>query len=571
MHPGQLTGPADVHKPGGAASRLAQVSAQLIALAPVGCAALYLLWIVAHFPRIISDIRLNPDASWAPVLARDLGTGRPGGHILVGTASHFATIWLLVLTRGFPFRDALWDVAPFVTFLVGLGIVAWAGRRIAGTWPALLIVAIGLSVTAPVLLTVMSAGNHGATYVADGVLAAFLVFWTTRSRDRVGWARVAVVVVTILVGTTLVSDPLFLPSGLGPFLGAPVALFAVTRNRKNAGVALVTMGITAASVVLALVVNLWMQSLGFQRTYETGGYKVAPGRVAVVNFQIFGHQLLELSNSAYSTQRSVVSHAAYIVMALFVAGALVVPFVLLARCLRTKRQWSNGIDEARFLYVAYWVLSGLAVCVAFSFSAFAEGPSDTSRYVSPAIFALAATAPVWAARADWRRVLVALGATLFCLLSIAGRQRLFAYEIAFARAGRQGPNAIAFLESQGVTNGYTDYFDSHPLTLQADMRVHFYPVIACRTPVSHRLCPFFVNTRTNWYVPRPGTRTFLLFDPATSVVISASPTADLGRPMVVRRFGQLYVYIYGYDVASKFAPPCPADSANQYFCPKYAG
>ncbi|GAC1364046.1 MAG: hypothetical protein NVSMB32_06180 [Actinomycetota bacterium] len=542
----------------------------LIGLIPLVCAGAYLVFLLAHFPRLIADVNLNPDASWAPVLARDLVNSHRGGHILVGAASHFTTIWFLALTTWVPFRTALWDVAPFLTFLAGLGLVAWACRRIAGTWSALATIAIGVSATASVVLTVMSEGIHGHTFFVDGALAAFLVFWATRAPGQAWQGRIAVVVMIVLAGTTVASDSLFLPSGLGPLVGAAVALWVVVRDRRTARVALLAGGMAAASVVLALGVNRAMSVLGFERTFERSGYALAARPVALANLRLFTRQLLALGNASFTLHPHGGGEMVHAFMALVVAGAVVLPFALLLRSMLTTRRWApDGPEQARFLYLAFWILSGVATCAAVSLTAFAEGPSDSSRYVAPAFFALAATVPVWAARLGWRRVVLSLGVGLFCLLSLTGRNGLFIYETVFgqnAHTAQQRPQAIAFLESQGVTEGYTGYWDSHPVTLLADMRVHFYPVIACRTPASARLCPFFVNTRTDWYAPRPGTRTFILYDASNAPIIASAPTPDLGTAAITRQFGSLTVSIYDYDVAARFARPCPVGASNQFFC-----
>jgi hypothetical protein len=221
----------------------------------------------------------------------------------------------------------------------------------------------------------------------------------------------------------------------------------------------------------------------------------------------------------------------------------------------------------------------VAVAAAFSVTSFADGPSDPSRYVIPAFLALAAVVPVFTARADrrrspaggdrllagGRRITVAVGVTMFGVLGFFNVGQSLQYvEAGFVQTAHQGPAVVDFLERQGVTTGYTGYFDSHPLTLESDMHVHFYPVVACRAPVSPRLCPLYVNARTNWYVPRPATRTFLLFDARTPPSVGSPPTPDLGSPALVRRFGALVVYLYDYDVATRFAPACPTGTLT---CP----
>jgi hypothetical protein len=569
---GHQPGPVDGAAGARGSSRLLQRFLQLVGVVPLGCAAVYLVVVIADFPRIIADVHLNPDASWAPVLVRDLAANHGGGHILVGAASQYVAIWFLVLTRWAPFRAGLWNVAPFLTYLLGLGFVAWAVRRIAGWWPALMTFALGAGANFVLLLTVMSEGIHGETYFADCVMAAFGVYWATRSPGSVWRCRVVAVGVILLAGATLSSDTLFLATGLGPFLGAAIALWLVTRDRRRGRMAALAMCMTAASAIVAVGLDAWMNALGFRRTYETGGYALVSSHVAQSNVAKFARQLRDLANGSTAAHASPVVDTSHTVMAVLLVAAIVLPFLLLAQTLRTRAEWSSGTgtDEARFLFVAFWVLSGVAICAAFSLTAFADGPSDPSRYVAPAFFALAATAPVWAERFGWRRLVMAAAVTLFCVLSITERQGLFEYGTAFHQTAAQGPKVIAFLESQGINTGYTGYFDSHPLTLQSDLRVHFYPVGNCRAPASPNLCPFYVNVRTDWYVPRPGVRTFVLFDAMTPADVAALPGADLGKPVAARQFGALYVFVYDYDVASRFDPPCPAAAANPLSCPSKA-
>jgi len=136
----------------------------------------YLLWLIAQFSRIIDAVNLNPDAAWAPVLALEGKSGPEGGFILVGEANHVTTIWFLMATRSLPFRSVIWEWAPFLTFLGGLGLIAWACWKVAGRWAALLALSIGVAATPAVLLTALPEGIHGLTFFADAILAAFLVF-----------------------------------------------------------------------------------------------------------------------------------------------------------------------------------------------------------------------------------------------------------------------------------------------------------------------------------------------------------------------------------------------------------
>ncbi|HVL51959.1 MAG TPA: hypothetical protein VM754_10720, partial [Actinomycetota bacterium] len=205
--------PAPAPAEGGPALRKAS-PVWLLAWFPMMLAAGYTGWLVAQFDRVMRVIHVNPDAAWAPVLVADMATGTSGGKIFVGEASHLTTIWFLMLTRSFPFRDVLWDWAPFLTFLAGLGLTAWACKRVAGVWPAMLTLALGASATATVILTVMAAGIRGNTFFAVSFLAFALVRLGETGAGRLKTAGMWALVV-LVAGSTLASDPLFLAVGLG--------------------------------------------------------------------------------------------------------------------------------------------------------------------------------------------------------------------------------------------------------------------------------------------------------------------------------------------------------------------
>lgn len=535
---------------------------------PLACSAVYLLWLVGRFPRVVDAINLNPDASWAPVLARDLASGPKGGFIFVGQASHLTTIWFLMATRPLPFRDVIWDWAPFVAFLAGLGLIAWACWKAVGQWAALLSLSIGAAATPTMLLPLFAEGIHGHTFFADAVLAAFLVFHVTRWRDVGPRVRVMASVLMVLVaGTTIASDPLFIVSGLLPFWVTSGVLWFTHRTRRNKGFAALATVLAGSSVLLAAVIARWMSAYGFRKTYANEGYLLASRDQVVRNVKTFRDHLLTLGNGYFQARPAGLLGLGAVAMALFLCAAVVFTIVLTLR-LVLKRRRDDGEDQPVLTYVVFWMASGLGVFGAFSLSTFAAGPSDTSRYVIPAFYALAATVPVLGRRSWWPRVAAAAGATLFSVLSIAGRNEMFVYrEYYFLRSmDRDAARVLSFLDSEQVTRGYTGYLTSHYLTYKSDLKVHLYPVITCRQPVSTALCPFSVNTRTAWYQPERGVRSFVLFDAAGPSLISPAPPPDLGGPAAVGHFGDLFVFVYDYDVAARFAPGCPLGSAA-FTCP----
>lgn len=536
---------------------------------PVALASGYLIWLVANFPRIVKAIELDPDAAWAPVLALDLASGPEGGLVYVGEASHYTTIWLLTATRGLPVRDLLWEAAPFALFLLGLAFTAWAIWRSAGRCAALLGLSIGVCAGAPILLTVMSEGRHGHTFFTSAVLAAFLVLQYSRPGGEryqgrysplLRWLSAAVLVA--LAGSTLASDPLLLPSGILPFLLAPLAIALVDRTPRNRELAAMAAVIGVLTILTAFLLGRWMHAGGFRKTYATEGYALASPAQALGNLRTFLNRTLELANGFIPGQDLDYGFRdfASIGMTMFLVAAVLIPAIRTVRKFTSDR--SVGLGEQPLpIMVAFWVMSLLGTAGAFSLSSFASGPSDNLRYVMPAFFALAAVTVVPARRPGWGRTVVVVGASLFCLLSITNRAALFQYErFPNHQAARHQAAIVSFLENEGALLGYAGYFNSHPLTYASEMRVRVYPVLACRLPVSDELCRFPVNIRTAWYQARSGVRSFLLSDHEVPDIIAARFLPEFGKPSAYRRFGNISVYVFDYDIASRLAAPCPLGS-----------
>lgn len=510
---------------------------------------------MSRFSRILDLVHLNPDSSFAPVLVSDMAAGARGGTVFVGEASHLSAIGLLYLTRHFPAREVIWDWAPYVTFLLTLGLMAWACWRVAGPWAAGMTVAVGACAEATLLLTVMAEGMRGNTFFADAAVCAYLVL----TLGHPALPRPAMVVATAalvaIAGSTVASDPLFLVAGLAPMIGAAAVVWLLVRDRRSGMLALLTLGIGGASLGVSSAIWAVARSAGFRKNYLEGGYALPDGEQMATNVRLFWRHVRTLTQSS--------SHIPLTVLVIAVA---VYAFVLLVQLGRRAGHAKDPNRPALVAYTAFWLLSALAILAAFALSSFAAGPSDTSRYVIPVFLALAAVGPLWGRRADWRRPLAAVGVGAFCVVSISARGGLF-YE-SYPGLGElryRSAEAIAYLEDQGLTHGYSGYFSSHPLTLLSGERVHVYPVVACHAPVSDTLCPFFINIRSAWFVPRPGERSFFIHDGDGSSYIFPPPAAALGRPTSTRQFGTLIVSVYDYDIASKFALPCT--NPGVFLCP----
>jgi hypothetical protein len=77
------------------------------------------------------------------------------------------------------------------------------------------------------------------------------------------------------------------------------------------------------------------------------------------------------------------------------------------------------------------------------------------------------------------------------------------------------------------------------------------PLMACPNPAGAELCPFYLVAVPSWYVPQRR-RTFLLVD-SEEPWVSSLPRG-LGKPLAAYAFGAMHMYIYPYDIASRFGP-----------------
>ncbi|MGH2773661.1 MAG: hypothetical protein ACRDIU_11080, partial [Actinomycetota bacterium] len=213
---------------------------------------MFLIFLIARFGDVLGLIYSNSDAAWAQVLIQNLAETPNRGLIKVGEAPHITTLWFLEITRRFPFRQLIWDVAPFVATLTGLAVTAWGCSKAAGRWAAGMTVLLGLTAGPAVLATTLPEGMRSHTWLANSLMAAVLVFWATRPENETIRVNIAVGLATgVFAGLTLASDPLFLITGLVPFVGAGILGWLKTRTSKQRAAALAAGGVAVVALLTA--------------------------------------------------------------------------------------------------------------------------------------------------------------------------------------------------------------------------------------------------------------------------------------------------------------------------------
>jgi hypothetical protein len=211
-----------------------------------------------------------------------------------------------------------------------------------------------------------------------------------------------------------------------------------------------------------------------------------------------------------------------------------------------RRDRHTPEQATRLAWCVFWASSAVLLSVAFIFSAIPED-LGSSRYLIGLIFAAAALVPLLGSRSTLARVAVTAAVTVYAFTGwLALAQERIGPP---ASPSDQLANAVLkFSREEHLAVGYSGYWDAAPITWAARFGVKVFPVQECDG--NQHLCGFELHIITSWYKPRPGARSFLLSDPAYPSVPSA-PTPDLGKPIAVHQIGQVMMYVYPYDIASR--------------------
>lgn len=532
---------------------------------PLAFAAVWALLLVAGLRSLVFGVYLDADLASALFIGEVWDERGDGAEVILGNYPWYSTLWFEQLTQGLPAHRQLWQVAPWIGSLIGIAALAWSTARAADRWAGA-IVAVVLACSGAGLLVFQFAGNARApTVTSVCLLGAFLVLCAQRG-GMVGGPLVhgALALALAAVGAAgFASDKLFAVAGLAPFALAGLAsLWLLDRRtaRRIAVTTTVVSGLAAAggALLLKAMEDDGVRALPLQILF-------APWEELFSNLRLLGQAQLYLFNGDFSGRTIEFSS----VLALACAVVVVAGWIAAARF---ARGWARdaivsrpaarpdgGPPAARAMHLSFWVLATTLPALAFVFSTV---PVDTlsARYVVTVGYGVATLLAVSAAGGGAAaRALLVAGACVVLTGSIASQARRDIQDnhSNFPTA-RESTPLLEFARREGVKHGYAGYWDAAPLSWQMKAEVQVYPVATC----GNGLCAFWLHRIASWYEPRPGRRSMLIVDAAQ--LRSAAPTgapAKFGRPSRVARFGQIEVYVYPYDIASRFGEGAGAPSA----------
>ncbi len=542
----RLLGPVDKTATGGS------FPFRVALLVPLVVALGYLVILGLNVRGLLYAQYWNSDTAILPFLA-ELLRAHPASAPLDGITQP-GYLQIDLWTSWLPMHRLVWKWA-FGPGLVVVAVVAagWAVARLSNRWAGLLAAALIGVVSPEVLYGYLSQTYHSSTWMGQCLLFAYAVFVLTGRTDGHPWRMVAFGVATaVVVGFWSASDPLLTLDGIVPagIATGVVAWAGGWRTHRRSVIALGSV-VLGSLVVLALTQGLLFDGQGWTRPPAAPlPLKFADGPGIVANLGLLLNGVLAVGSGRFLgatlDPRGVLLFGA----ALVSFCALIVPWVTFRRQRTVSRTTPNA---GRLFAAAYWLTVQVVLVLAFLVS---EVPADTWswRFLVPLLLAAACTVPLWAGERVRARLLVAGGSTVVLLSAVANVQA-YADQLPANVRNAQLSTLSTFLQSHGLHRGYAPYWDAFAVSWQAGGELTVLPVMDVECPNPEGVfCRGDHGTSSSFYEPEQGP-TFYVYDPGAPAPAGRPPDeARYGRPVAEYRVQGMTVYVYSYDIASRFTP-----------------
>jgi hypothetical protein len=513
-----------------------------VALMPLMALALYAVALLPRAAGLTWAAFLNSDAPAAAYQAVSLSGG---AHLALHTEL------LPMLTEGGLLRLpgghlAIQLLGPVLALLT-VGLLCRTVWRLGASWVVTLVA--GLAAGPILLWSVLFPTAHVYTFLATAALA-FTICAVADGTAR-GWT---LAVTGVVAGIALVGDQGFMAMGLLPFLTAGGAIWILRRQWHQARAVGIVLAICAVVTVLAEAV---IHAMGV--TFVGGAFfgSLGVGRVPLGTSIVGAVQAL---GEVVGGQWSGVTLAQPSAILADLAGALVILIAPAALLVQLRHNRTGEASTGRVAYLFFWSACDLLVVGAFVIFGYAQNGFG-AHYLLPCLISAVATLPL--VTTPGRAWLPRLGATL--VAGVAASTMFSVSNMAFAgpHPPVDGAKVVAVLRSAGLTKGYADYWESHPLTWLSGESVHVYPVDvgACSSiTAAPNICRYeYVDDA--WYVTVPGP-TFLITRRSYPCV-NAAPASVLGQPVrSITVDADTTILVYSYDIAARFASPAMTTCAD---------
>src|SRR5258706_6370849 len=130
---------------------------------PLVFAGVYFVVLLASLRSVVQAIYWSADVVSAPYIGELYPARGAGAHVVLGNIPWYTTLWFEELTRGLPAHREIWEGAPWLFSLFGVGLVAWSAGKAAGRWAAM-VVAVAAGCAGPGLFTYPFARSQHAPH-----------------------------------------------------------------------------------------------------------------------------------------------------------------------------------------------------------------------------------------------------------------------------------------------------------------------------------------------------------------------------------------------------------------------
>jgi hypothetical protein len=522
--------------------------------APLPIAAAYVLVVVVKLKEIIANVYLNADAASAPVIGELFGGIPAHRDVILGQMGWYSTLIFELATRWLPLHREIWEAAPYAMALASVALIAWSAWRVAGRWAAAITGVLVLCAGPRTLTLLFSLNDHSTSWFSLALLVALLVLLEQRpQRLTRAWLIALVLVCGTVVGANAASDLVLVVAGLAPLLIAAAATWALRPGRASASAWWWLLAMSAVAGVVYELTRRWARHENVIVPPQYIHNQLASAEAIGTNFKLWWQSLMVLGNgNFFGAILGFTSTLELMCAVLCVAVVVLIPWfvrreLLGAHAAHDRHDEDGDRDGAlRIAWCAFWGSSAVLLSASFVFS---SNPVDilSNRYLVGVIYAAAALVPLMAGRGVALRAVVVAGSTIFALSGLVSLVKN--EEIASAPGSYQlYEQVVRIAKREHLTVGYADYWDAAPIMWTTHFGVRAYPVQDC----APNLCWSYLHEMTSWYTPRPGTRTFLISNPAQP--IPAAPLPVLGNAIATHQIGPMTMYVYSYDIASHFKP-----------------
>ena len=530
--------------------RIAQILSadpQSAVLLAVGVISLIVM--IVQAPADVRQLYRDADTAVAFVLPQLAGHSPHGAVIDLGNHNWYEAWWFERATIGLPDHFLIWEVAPFVVYLLGIAAVCW-GVGLALGYRAALYTAVALLVVGNQMRQVVFEPDVRVGLLVHMGLAcvALVAVWGRACAGRLSgrWllgVGAALTLFTAAGGT----DQLLMIDGVAPFVLAAWLWWWRNGSREARSVALFATAVGLSSLIGEVLLTTVMVRAGVSSSLNLNSFQFVPAAALVTDVE---NTIVAWVSFADGNFFGTPVNKASILVFLLGTLSLLGLAVGVNLTLRTSRRWwsDRAITKARCevgtrdLFLGFWMLVLIMTFASFMLTT-ASAYAD-SRYLLGSWIAVAVLLGAAVATRHGHTVLVVCLA-VFSVVMIRDDVTFGIPSPGVAYSPPSVTRIKRFVLSEGASVGYAAYDYSHNFTWATRFQVKVFPVWPCPLRPG-QACRRALSSDSAWFVPRADTRTFLITGAATAIT---APPADFGAPIAKASFGQLTVFVYGHDVA----------------------